>query len=40
MGSTEIVSEEFTVSKNKWKKLLCLFLGFSFMAIVKIYEED
>lgn len=39
ISTTEIIVEEFSISKHKWTKLLTYLVSFGFMCILKMYEE-
>ena len=40
IAATEIIVEEFSVSKQKWSKLFIYLIGFVLMSILKLYEND
>jgi hypothetical protein len=39
IATTDIIAEEFSIGKKKWQKLLFFLIGYSIMAILKVYEN-
>jgi len=40
IAATEIIVEEFSLSKHKWSKLFIYIVGFVLMSVLKFYEDD
>lgn len=39
IATTEVIVEEFSLSKKKWQKLVFYLLGLTFLSVLKIFES-